>query len=290
MTKPSSAAKAPPVLKQFVNFWTFVQYPSAAKEWSFERKVQETKKAGFDGIMASPAPNIPQLCEKYGLDFVGGTDASERNFKEKLDALKPLKPQRINVQLLDHDTPPRVAAAAWIKLEKYAEKLGLNVDLEVHRDTCTETPEKTYEIAALYKKATGRKITLNFDFSHLSVIKHLNPPYAERLLVQPDLVQKARQLHLRPFNGHHAQIPATDGRGHATPEFESWLKFAGDLLDCWFAGARGGETVYICPEFGPKNSGYGLSTFPDVWKDAVFTREKIAELWKARVKAFRPKR
>ena len=72
---------------------------------------------------------------------------------------------------------------------------GLLAAIEVHRDTCTETPEKVYEIAALYQKATGKKIRFCFDFSHIAVVKHLSPPYADRLLVRPDLVQLSRQVH-----------------------------------------------------------------------------------------------
>ncbi len=156
----------------------------------------------------------------------------------------------MNVQLLDHDTPPKDAVKVWLKLEAEAEKLGLNVDLEVHRDTCTETPEKTYEIADLYQKKTGKKLRFCFDFSHIAVVKHLNPPYAERLLVRPDLVQFSRQVHFRPFNGHHCQVPATDGKGNETPEFKDYLVFVDAFIACWLKGAKGGEVLYACPEFG----------------------------------------
>ena len=74
------------------------------------------------------------------------------------------------------------------KVSFEAEKIGgIVVSLEVHRDTCTETPEKTYEIAERYHRATGRMIRFNFDFSHVAVVKHLNPGnYVERLLDHPE--------------------------------------------------------------------------------------------------------
>src|SRR6202012_834341 len=106
-----------------------------------------------------------------------------------------------------------VACEVWIKTLALAEKLGLEVDLEVHRDTATETPEKTYEIAERFEKATGKPIRFCWDFSHLAVVKHVSPPYAQRLLLRPDLIQNARQMHFRPFNGHHCQIPVTNGKG-----------------------------------------------------------------------------
>jgi hypothetical protein len=104
------------------------------------------------------------------------------------------------------------------------------------------------------------------------------------LFERPDLIQLARQLHFRPFNGHHAQIPATDGRGRETREFKDYLQFLNRLLAIWMKGARGGEVLYVCPEFGPAASGYGLSTFADVWKDAVLLRKRTEELWKSNLR------
>jgi len=132
----------------------------------------------------------------------------------------------------------------WLRLEREAEKVGgVVVSLEVHRDTCTETPEKTYEIAERYHKATGRMIKMNFDFSHLAVVKHLSPDnYIERLLDHPELVQNSEQCHFRPFNGHHCQVPVTY-RGALTPEAKSYLKFVVALLKLWKKAPRNAATT-----------------------------------------------
>ncbi|MEJ0000193.1 MAG: hypothetical protein WDO13_14115 [Verrucomicrobiota bacterium] len=119
-------------------------------------------------------------------------------------------------------------------------------------------------------------------------MKHLVAPYAARLLVRPDLVQYSRQVHFRPFNGHHCQVPATDGRGRETPEFKSYLEFVAAFLDCWLKGAKGGEVLYACPEFGPIDPlGYGLSVFPNVWQDAILLRGKTDAIWKKALKAWK---
>jgi len=199
-----STSKPAPVLKQFAGQWTMTHQPSKEKEWTLEERFKQAKKEGFDAIAGGPNAAVPPLCEKYGIDYVCYIDGNA-NYKARLLAAKESKPARINVQLLDHDTLPKDAVKVWLKLEAEAEKLGLNVDLEVHRDTSTETPEKVYEIADLYKKETGKKLRFCFDFSHIAVVKHLAPPFAERLLVRPDLVQLSRQVHFRPFNGHHCQ-------------------------------------------------------------------------------------
>jgi len=274
-----SSSKPAPVLKQFANFWTMQNQPSKEKEWSREEKFKQAKKAGFTTMGGGTEADVPGLCEKYGMDWVCYINGNA-TYKEALRAAQATKAARVNVQLLDHDTPPVEALKLWLKMEAEAEKLGINIDLEVHRDTCTETPEKTYEIADRYKKATGKKIRLCFDYSHIAVVKHLGPPYAERLLVRPDLVQLSRQVHFRPFNGHHCQVPATDGKGNDTPEFKDYLDFVDAFFTCWLKGAKGGEVLYACPEFGPFGSGYGLSVFTNVWKDAILLREKTDALWK----------
>jgi sugar phosphate isomerase/epimerase len=76
----------------------------------------------------------------------------------------------------NHDTPPAVATQHWLVLVRAAEKIGgMVVSLELHRDCCTETPEKTYEIAARYHRATGELIKLTFDLSHFACVKQLHP-------------------------------------------------------------------------------------------------------------------
>ena len=283
----SSRLKSRPVLKQFAGLWTLTEQPSAQKEWSLEEKFRQAKKAGFDAVGGGALPEVVPLLEKYGMSYVCYIDANLKTYAERLSAAKAVNPARVNVQLCDHDTPPRQALTVWLKLAAQAEKMGLEVDLEVHRDTCTETPEKTYEIAALFEKATGKKIRFCWDFSHLAVVKSIGRPYADRLLVRPDLVQHSRQMHLRPFNGNHAQIPATDGKGRETPEFKFYVDFVDALFGCWMEGAKGGEVLYVCPEFGPVNSTYGLTCFPNVWKEAIFLRGKTESLWKAQLAKWR---
>jgi len=99
--------------------------------------------------------------------------------------------------------------------------------------------------------------------------------------VRPDLIQRAQQFHFRPFNGHHVQVPITDGHGNLTQEFLDWLPFAEALLKCWLEGnADSGREIFICPELGPIEGGYKLSIFPNSWEDAKVLRVEIDKLWK----------
>ena len=117
----SSSRKAPPVLKQFAGLWTMQQQPSAKQEWSLEQKFKEIKKAGFEAVGSGVSPEFVPLCEKYGLDFVCYIDSNAKTYKDKLEAVRTMKPARINVQMCDHDTPPKEAVKGWIKLAALAE-------------------------------------------------------------------------------------------------------------------------------------------------------------------------
>ena len=277
----------PPQLKQFASLWTLHHYPHGSEEgeWSHDQKLAAIKSAGFEGFQGSALPDFADLSEKHGLSFLGTCDANAATYVQRLQAFAPLRPVRINVQLCDHDTEPRTAVGVWIDLLKVAEDMGLTVDLEVHRDTCTETPEKTWQIADLFAEATGRLIRYNFDHSHFAVVKHLAPPYAGRLLERPELLQASRQIHLRPFNGHHCEIPVTNGEGKMAELARPWFDFVEEAFLCWLEGDQAGEQLWACPEFGAMGSGYWLPSFPDPWKDAVFTRQELVAIWRRQTAA-----
>lgn len=272
-------------IAHIANLWSLIGHPSKEREWSLEKKINAVAAAGFDGITTALTPEHRRLAEKAGLQHLLGFISSSNpdDFARMIREQKEGGAVHINVQLDDHDTPPAVAVQHWRRMEREAEKIGgVVLSLEVHRDTCTETPEKTYEIAERYERATGRLIKMNFDFSHLASVKHLAPAdYSARLLTHPKLVQHSEQCHFRPFNGHHCQVPVTH-RGELTPEVKDYLRFVRDLMRLWKKGkGNASRTLFACPEMGPYNGGYNVTGFPPSWPDAVRLRTELARAWKA---------
>jgi hypothetical protein len=270
-----------PVLRHIANLWSLTQYPDAKRDWSLERKLAAVKEAGFDGFTTLPSKEHARLAEKMGLIVVGYFASSKpadfgKLIRQNVDA----GAVHINVQLGDHDTLTPQAVRLTVRLLETADKLGAKADVEVHRDTCTETPEKTYALADGYRKATGKLLPMTWDFSHLSVVKHLAPPYWERLLVAPRLIQHAQQFHFRPFNGHHCQVPVTDGRGKLSLELTQWLPFLEKTLELWLAGKQGGREIFVVPEMGPVPGGYNFAQLPNSWEDAKVLRPIIDRAWK----------
>lgn len=278
MKKKSSK---PPILRHIANLWTLWDHPTEKKEWSLDRKIAEIKEAGFDGFTAVLKKEHGRLAQKYGLGVVGYfASAKASEFRKLIQQNMDSGAVHINVQLADHDTPVAESIRLAIKVIEEGEKLGAKCAIEVHRDTCTETPEKTYAIAAGYKKATGRLLPMTWDYSHLSVVKHLAPPYWDRLLVAPKLIQNAQQFHFRPFNGHHCQVPVTDGKGKLSVEFQQWLPFLEKTLEVWLEGKQPGGEIFAVPEMGPIRGGYNLVQLPSSWEDAKILRGIIDKTWK----------
>ncbi|MEO6005101.1 MAG: xylose isomerase [Opitutus sp.] len=271
---------APPRLVMCAATWSMIGWPSSKKEWSVAQKLKAIKAAGFDGVCGYITPEIKAVAGPLGLELMSGFDA-----KSVAHALPRLKEQQslgvrfINIQLLNHDTPPAVAARTAVGLIQASEKLGLKVHIETHRDTSTETPEKFDEIAKLYQRATKQLLPVTWDHSHFAVSKHMLPPdYSRRLLAWPKLIQHSQMFHLRPFNSQHLQIPVTNGRGRLTPEFNDYIKFVEDLFSLWLRGPRPGGELWVCPELGMSH-GYQVSINPHAWPDAVRARAEMVKAW-----------
>ena len=272
-----------PVLRHIANLWTFMGHPSAGREWSLDKKLRAIKAAGFDGVCWAGSSELRDGCRKHGLIFVGGMASGDaKDFPRLLREQKDCGAVHVNVQLADDAMLTPAALKLALALNRHGKKIGVVPGVETHRGTCTETPEKHYALCDAYEKITGELLPLSVDFSHFAVVKHLMPEnFAKRLLVRPDLIQHAQQFHFRPFNGHHVQVPITDGQGRLTPEVEDWLPFAEALLRCWLAGNKNtAREIFICPELGPIVGGYKLSTFKNSWEEAQVLREVIEKLWR----------
>ncbi|MBT5830742.1 MAG: xylose isomerase [Candidatus Latescibacteria bacterium] len=276
-----------PKIRHMASLWSLTGYGGKKGEWTVDEKMARIKKAGFDGFLGRVPVVTSELVAKHGLIFAATVDMGlAKEVKPKLKAIQAAGARCVNVQMLDHDTPTKRAVSLARRIMNTAEDLEMDVAIEVHRDTCTETPEKAYALAAGFEKAEKKLLKMTFDFSHPAVIKHLAPSnYWPRLAERVDLIQLAQQFHFRPFNGHHAQIPACNGKGGLTPEFLDWLPFAEQVIETWLGVAGSGREMFVCPEQGPP--GYFLSVFPDRWKDVQTIRDEVDKLWHRQVRKWK---
>lgn len=266
-----------------ISSWSFSDQGNAdGTAWTVAQQVHAVEEAGFGAFSADPTtPGLKEAVSGSGLRFGGGFDAaSAQAFETKIRQSLEVGSGPINCQICDHDTPVADAVEHVIRLMEEAERQGAEAHLEAHRDTCTETPEKLYAIAEGFKAVKGHYPRVNFDFSHPAIIKHLHRGnYAERLIENAALFQQSTLWHMRPFNGHHCQIPITNGSGEFSPEYEELRPFVRGAFDLWLSGARPNNALWVVPELGPKASGYGLSCFPDIWEDTIVLGNDLKALW-----------
>lgn len=279
-SKRSTRRRALPRLILCAPTWGMIGYPTPRTEWPLKRKIAAIKAAGFDGVCAAITPEIRRISAAHGLAMMCGLEGSAfAALRSQLLEQKALGVRFINIQLLGHDTKPERAAAMAVDLFNLSRRLGLAVHIEVHRNTATETPEKLDDIAHRFRRATGEILPVTWDHSHFAVSKHVMPgDYSTRLLAWPKLIQNSQMFHLRPFNGQHAQVPVTNGRGRLTPAFIDYIGFVEDLFAVWLEGPRPGGELWACPEMGMSH-GYNLSDDPPVWLDVIRCRKEILRAW-----------
>ncbi len=265
------------------NLWSLKEQPEVDAEWNLEEKVLAVKGGGFDALScwAREYPGIKDLLRMNQLRYGGFFDASKGDdFGDKIMASLEVGDGPMNCQMGDHDTGLDEAVETAIEILDAADQLGAEVYIEVHRDTATETPEKAIALAQAYLRRTGKPIRMNFDFSHPAVVKHLHAGnYSQRLFDLPDLFGQSRLWHIRPFNGHHCQIPISDGSGAYSPEYLALRPFIRDAFQRWLAANPDDREFWVVPEMGPLSSGYGLSCFPNIWLDTILLGRDLRSIW-----------
>ena len=274
--------KVKPTLKVMAADWSLRGYPTEKRPWSIDTKVKKVRDAGFDGMSSGSDPKLGEALAKQGLELVGGVDVgSIKEAAPKMKAFMEAGAEHVNVQLCDHDTSTKDALPVARAVIQAGDDIGIKPAIEVHRDTCTETPEKAFALAAAYEKRYKKKLRMNFDHSHPAIIKQIRPgTYWKRLSERLELWKMSELIHFRPFTGSLCQTPITDGKGKLDRDFVIWRDdYLEPSLAAWVKGA-GSKTLYAVPELGPQGSGYALACFPDIWLDAIREKDEIRKVWR----------
>ena len=270
-----------PRLRLAATLWSLLHHPTSKREWSLARKMKAVAAAGFEGVQAAFNPEIGELARGHGLALIGAFDADDpARFNDQVSQLKTAGAIVANVQVAEHDTSLEETLRYTLEVMAAGKRHGLGLQIETHRGTATETPEKFDSLASAYHQATGELLPVTWDHSHFAVTKHMRAEdFSRRLLTNTQLIGHSRLLHCRPFNGHHCQIALTDSRGRRTPEYRAWLLFARDLFATWISAAPASAELWVVVEQGSHLSGYNLSVFNAPWTDALVCAGDLQRIW-----------
>src|ERR1044072_7175514 len=141
----------------YANLWTLRGHPSTKHEWPLARKIAVIRAAGFTAFSGPPDPSLRPLADRHGLRLLGAFSAgSATAIARGLRAFRVSGAEQVNLQLADDFTPLAEAVRLALGAFALAERLGLSLSIELHRDTCTETPEKLYALAEAVGRELGR--------------------------------------------------------------------------------------------------------------------------------------
>ncbi|MCF3650484.1 hypothetical protein [Synoicihabitans lomoniglobus] len=263
----------------FGSLWSLRHYPTTSREWSWRRKLAAMRAEGFDGVFA---PAHPALHDRGPLRYWAATSLGvAAEVAPAFAAAKELGALTVNVQLGDYDSPLAEMVKLASRVRAVARDFDLPFTIETHRDTCTETPEATFALIQGYRRKTGEALPLCLDHSHFAVIRHLKPDtFWERLREPAELLADCTRFHLRPFNGHHCQIPVLSATGRRTPEYRDWQNYAAALFH-HLRTEPSADPVFVVPELGHDNPAYGLSCFGDTWHDVQTLTRDLRRLWRS---------
>ncbi|MEZ5412736.1 MAG: hypothetical protein R3F03_00345 [Opitutaceae bacterium] len=268
-----------PTLRIFATAWSLREYPTKATEWTWAQKFDTIRAAGFDGIMSPPRA---ELADRGDLDYWAmGSLGAEHDPAAYFAQVAELGAKHATIQPCDVDTPVDEAVTVAVNVAAAAQATGVAVSFESHRDTFTETPEKMWALCDGYAACTGEPLPVCFDHSHFAVVRHFAAPYWPKLNERPEIMARCARFHLRPFTGHHCQIPATLDGQSPTPEYDLWGDYVSELF-AWLKTNSTQREICVCPELGNAAPAYGLSCFPDVWRDAQYIGADLRRRWNAR--------
>jgi len=273
---------APRPLRLYASLWSLRGYPTSAREWSWPRKFAAIAAAGFDGVYSPP---IPELRRRGALRYRAVMSVRTRaGIAPAMTAAAGLGAESIDFQLGTPATATPAAVALLREIRRQSRRLGLPFAVETHRGTCTETPERTRALLRAYRAATGEPLPVCADHAHVAVVRHLAPPFWPALRRPAEVLAASQRFHLRPCNGHHAQLPVLTRAGRRSAEYRVWLDYVRELF-AHLAARRDRAELVVVPEIGHERPAYRLADFPDTWRDARALSRDLRRLWSAAVRA-----
>jgi hypothetical protein len=280
MTDPHTS----PSLVLTGNLWSLSGYPQPQAEWAEEDKIRFFANAGFQAVTMAGRPGLGKwLHEHFGLRLCGFFQADSIEEMEPAYLREVLAgAETINCFLGAPTTPAPLATAMLIELDRLERAHAVPVHVETHRATMLEVPEFAFAAYQACAHLSGRWPRLCHDDSHVSIVKHLSLPQLSAFFAaerNPQLLRRSHQMHLRPFNGHHAQVPVLDHKGIETPEFLAWLEYVRPLISTWSQLHKDCADLWVVPELGPLVDGYQLSTAADVLDELSHCAARIRGLF-----------
>lgn len=246
-------AARPPRLQLVLNLWGLGAYPTASAPWSEEKKVEETKAAGFDafdvwgsGAKEEDLARWQALAARHGL-AVGVEFGPNRveDVDEGIAVAKRLGSVYLDAHVASYFLPERDAEALLRGLVERARAASVPLVIQTHRGRVTQDLLRTVGYARAIPE-----LRFDVDFSHYVVAGELTGPLGPEAQAAFDtLVERAIMLDGRVSNGEQVQVDFTNPAYRAQLERTSalWKR----VMVRWLRTAAPGDVFPFRVELGP---------------------------------------
>jgi hypothetical protein len=275
---------APPRLLIVQNLWGLRGYPSAADEWSDDKKLAEIRAAGFDafdvwvgGASEADLARWKALGEAHSLGIgVEFGPARVEDADPGIAAAQRLGSVYLDAHVASYFTPESEAAALLRGLVERCRRADVPLVVQTHRGRVTQDLLRTVAYALAIPD-----LRFDLDFSHYLVAGELTgalSPQAEAAFAV--LMERATMLDARVSNGEQVQVDLQNPvyREHLERVAALWKR----VMVGWLRTARRGDVFPFRVELGPP--GYAIlgadgREISDRWAQQRALRDLAGKLW-----------
>jgi sugar phosphate isomerase/epimerase len=252
-------------------------------EWTIDEKFARCKAAGFESIECSMnsindqnEQEIREALRRHDLKaIIGHHPFSIEETQTAVDTAVRWGADFVVDQAASAFTPLAEVVDLVNEGRRIANKAGIPLFVEVHRNNFTETIPQTLQLleAAPNVRITG-------DFSHFVVVGEFYGWEDEGAADKMDaILRRVSHLHGRISNGEAVQVDVGDGSGQTAQFFvEIWSR----AMRYWLAEAEPGDVFQFSSELGPPRYAITLPDgreFSDRWEQSLVIKKLAQQAW-----------
>jgi hypothetical protein len=270
-------------LKIFQSTWGLRELPwRGEREWSLEERIEAAAGAGFDGLNISDEdPDLRRIIAKlaeHDMSWVISTfPHTVADLQPALDLVAEIGAEHVNIQAMPR--PARVLDAIPLVLgwQQLADKAGIEVRFETHRDRLTTDLLFTLQVIDAIPD-----MRLTADLSHYLVGREFRYPVSdENHALIHRILERTDAFHGRVASREQVQVSI------GFPQNRKWLDvFLGwweEGFRLWRAGADADATCIFVVELGP-GPDYAITgadglELSDRFAEALEMRDLVRARW-----------
>jgi hypothetical protein len=270
-------------LKIFQSTWGLRELPwRGEREWTLEERIEAAAGAGFDGLNISDEDpdlrRIIALLAEHGMSWVISTfPETVADLQPALDLVSEIGAEHMNIQPMPRPARVLDAIPFLIGWQKLADKAGIPIRFETHRDRLTTDLLFTLQVIDAVPD-----VLLTADLSHYLVGREFRHPVSdENHALIHRILDRTDSFHGRVASREQVQVSI------GFPQHQRWVDL---FLDWWEEGFRRWRaraapdaTCVFVVELGPPPD-YSITgpdglELSDRWAEALQMRDLVRERW-----------